>query len=117
MNKPIPTKRKDIFIFHDMMDYIEKKYNFDMHDYAKKYSDKTAQDNPYLNYWHWLIGNCFYELSNGCERYWNILEILEGDPGYEHDTPDWVKEITQMVYDEFKDDLDKDGGIEVYISW
>ena len=42
----------------------------------------------------------------------NITEIIE-----DKKTPSWVKEITQLIYDEFKDDLDKDGGLEVWISW
>lgn len=72
---------------------------------------KTNPEPPYLNYWHWLLDNCFSEIRNGCSSYLNIKEILEGD------SPEWVKKITQFIYNEFKDYLDDGGGLEVWIEW
>ena len=74
--------------------------------------DEWEKIVPYLDYWHWMIDNQFYELHNGSEQYWDIKGILEGES-----TPDWVREITQLVFDEFKEQLDENGGMEVYISW
>lgn len=73
---------------------------------------KTNPEPEYLNYWHWLIENHFYNVHNPCEERWCLKDILDDE-----DTPDWVKEITQLVYDAFVDDLEEDGGIEVDISW
>lgn len=67
---------------------------------------------PYLDYWHWMLDNNFDNVSNGCNQYWGVMGILESET-----TPKWVKEITQLVYDEFKEYLDEDGGFEVYIWW
>lgn len=177
MNKP--TKKKvmnEMVDYHDLINYIEEKYNIKVRDYAnsheinenneikhfEKYRKETGKEvyhaprqygntnmiyrngnfiettkeevekdkkllkeyhkwlqknplppsPPYLDFWHWMINNAFYEVSNGTADYWNVIEILENE-----ETPDWVKEITQLVYDEFIDELDDDGGLEVWISW
>jgi hypothetical protein len=109
--KPTPKERKPILDFHEVIRFIEKKHKIDVRDYAGKFKGGSMDDKPYLDYWHWLIENHFYDVNNGCERHWDIKFILEGDG------PDWVKEITQLVYDEFKDNLDKDGGVDVNIWW
>jgi hypothetical protein len=85
-----------------------------IHDQFKRYQEwsKDNKEPPYLDYWHWLLDHCFYEVSNPSSQYMNITEILK-----DKKTPSWVKEITQLIYDEFKDELDKDGGLEVWISW
>jgi hypothetical protein len=193
MEKPAKKKRSPLMNYHDMVRFVEEKYNIDVRDYnglfggtnkeshfdkyqritgdcmpfgnnaypdvsgkynkewqeegyegwtiirdgerikatKKQYDEdfklihaqykryqKWEQENPeneapeYLDYWHWLLNNHFCDVRNPCEEYFNMTEILEDE-----ETPDWVKEITQKFYDEFKDDLDKDGGIEVHISW
>lgn len=67
---------------------------------------------PHLNYWHWLLKHPFSDVYNGERRYWSLREILEDE-----ETPDWVKEITQKVSDEFTEYLDDQGGLEVRVSW
>jgi hypothetical protein len=81
---------------------------------CKAYSDwnKEQGELPYLDYWHWLTDKCFYEVRNGSSSWFPIVDILENK-----DNPEWVLEITQLFHDEFKDDLDKDGGIEVMMEW
>jgi len=66
----------------------------------------------YLNYWHWLKDNIFDLISNGCIEIWGVTNILEYD-----DTPMWVKEITQLVHDEFKEYLDEEGCLNIMIKW
>lgn len=176
-----PTKKKimdDMFHYHDIIDFIEKKYNINVRDYANRHSNKGKEshfqkyqrltgdrmpfnghypDSPgnkyrvyrdgkmvqvskdiydddikqihdhykryqqwtrtnpepsYLDYWHWLLDHCFSEVSNGSAQYWNIEEIIEDE-----DTPVWVIEITKLVQKEFKENLDTDGGLKVWISW
>ncbi len=117
MNKPLP-KTRTMMDFHEMIHFVEKKYKIDVRDYAGKFKEtkSVSDDKPYLDYWHWMIENHFYEVNNGCDMYWNILGILGKNEDYE-EGPDWVKEITQLVYDEFKDNLDSDGGLMVHIEW
>lgn len=173
MNKPKPVARQPVIDYHEIIDYIEKKYNINVRDYAGKFHGKgyelkqklrdewleengysnfkyvlTVPDSkkaredwdrdskeidlrieintkmsesgfdkkldelvPYLDHWHWML-DYFGDISNGCDRYWCLESILE-----QPRTPDWIKEITQLVHDEFVDDLDEEGGLEVHISW
>lgn len=79
-----------------------------------KWCDENPENKPpeYLDYWHWMIEHQWTELHNGSEQYWFLSEILEDE-----ETPAWVKEITQLVYNEFKEHLDEYGGLGVYIEW
>ncbi|MBI1968775.1 hypothetical protein HYS49_02595 [Candidatus Woesearchaeota archaeon] len=72
----------------------------------------TPDTIPYLDYWHWLLNNHFFEVHNGEVVYWHVQEILDTE-----DAPVWVKEITQRIHDEFKEQLDEAGGLEVLIEW
>ena len=68
---------------------------------------------PRLDYWSWLIDSQFGgECRNGTDHYINIDEILEDE-----ETPEWVKEITQLIRDEFEEHLDDDGGLDVHVWW
>ena len=95
----------------------DKNYDADMklmHEHFARFKEWQKSNPPkeYLDYWHWLMDHHFYEVNNGCSCYWRLKEILE-DP----ESPWWVKEITQHVYDEFKDDLPESGEMEVWIEW
>jgi hypothetical protein len=85
-----------------------------IHDHYKRYQEwvKTNPEPPYLDYWHWLLDRCFCEIHNGSTAYWNVMDIIK-----DKKTPDWVKEITQKVADEFGEYFDKDGCVEVLIEW
>lgn len=88
-----------------------------LHDHYQRYH-KWCEKNPdntepeYLDYWHWMTDRAFDEVRNGCEKYFPLADILE-----DVNNPEWVKEITQLISDEFKDDLDSEGGIDVWIEW
>jgi len=72
-----------------------------IHEQFKRYQ-KWELENPeipYLDYWHWLLENDFSEISNGCERTLSVIDIISEDYA-----PKWVKDITQLIYDEFKED-------------
>lgn len=172
MNKPKPIERPTILDYHEIISYIEKKYEIDVRDYAGKFSGKGREESdklkdewldknghlenkhvfnkpngsredwakdskemqlrielntkmqkenfdrfldkrvPYLDYWHYLLEHDFCEIHNGCDEYWGLKDILEDEKA-----PDWIKEITQLVYDEFKEYVDEDGGFNVHISW
>jgi len=104
--------KKEGIDYHEMVAFIEKKYSIQLRDYHKNYPKSNEDWKSYMDFWHWMLENCFSEVSNGCFQWWNMLDILEDE-----ETPDWIKEITQLFYNEFKEELDADGGVEVYISW
>lgn len=94
----------------------EEEYDADfklIHEQYERYN-KWVVDNPsppYLDYWHWAIENAFMEVSNGCDREWCMQEIVEDESN-----PDWVRNITQLFINEYKDEL-TDGSVEVHIMW
>ncbi len=112
MEKPKPESRKPILNYLDMVKFIESKYNIKVRDYHETYNKENEDWLSYLDYWHWLVDSHFYEVHNPCDCYFHITEIIK-----DKSVPNWVKEITQLFHNEFKDDLDKDGGLEVHISW
>lgn len=109
--KPGKITRPEVMDYHEMVDFIENKYKIGVRDYHKTYSKDNDDYEPYMDYWHWLC-DYFCEVTNGGTCYWGLKEIIEDE-----DYPKWIKEITQLFYDEFKDELDEDGGVEVLISW
>lgn len=111
MNKPGKITRPEVMNYRDMVNFIEKKYKIEIRDYHKTYSKDNEDYEDYMDYWHWLC-DYFCEVNNGGTNYWGLKEIIE-----EEDNPKWIKEITQLFYNEFKDELDEDGGVEVLISW
>lgn len=186
MKKPTPLKREPLLDYHDMINFVEEKYDIKVNDYNKtfkcaidfkkqmglnvylspdvsgKYVPEWQEEGyegwtiiegglrnidgkrikatkeeydeqfkeyyaicgefkqwkvennvseTYLNYWHWMIDGQFQDIHNGSTAYWNLKDILDGD------NPEWVIEITRYVYDEFKEHLDKDGGLEVIVEW
>jgi len=169
MKKPKPVQRKPVLIFYNMINYINKKYNINIRDYANKNENKGKYCNgdypivawckkhgydytvleesykypyedpkvlkiinervrlnelfsnaidryeferPYLDYWHFLLNNPFTVENNPTEEYWNLREIIENE-----ENEDWIIEITKLFYEEFKEYLDEDGGLNVLISW
>lgn len=74
--------------------------------------EKTQPVLQRLDYWMWLLTEHFGgDCPNGSDHYINIDEILEDE-----ETPEWAKEITQLIQDEFEEHLD-DGGLDVHVWW
>lgn len=92
-------------------DSEEMKLRVEINEKIWKEESNWEKQVPYLDYWHYILDAQFCDVSNGCTQYWSLSPILE------YDAPEWVKEITQLIYDEFKEYTDEDGGFEVYISW
>lgn len=116
LKKP-EKKTSSYWVYREVIDYIEQKYNIqtrgytpkdgftneqleDRSDYDKKYNNK-----PDLDFWYWIINN--NEINNGC------LFTLYYDPDDEY-VPDWVKEILEIIFDEFEPEYDE---MEMYVSW
>lgn len=160
-----PNQRKIVeesWDYHEVIDYIEKKYNIDVRDYAKSHEHfpnwlKLVGENPpnypicpnniyqvnvngvmtkitkeeydirfkeihdqykrfknwcdknpeppYLDFWHWYIEN--HEIHNGCYSNFNLKYYLNNSS-----TPEWIREITQLIYNEFQKEK-----MKFWIEW
>jgi hypothetical protein len=115
--KPIKPKKqtKEYWDWRSVQKYVEAKYKICMEDYGGKFKNsKVNEEAPYLDFWHWILDRC--DIHNGCYTTFYIKEWLDekadGDELDEYVAPDWVKEILQLIYDEFGE-----MEMEVYIWW
>lgn len=93
----------------ESLEYVDSLY---LHFERYKNWCKSNPCPPRLDYWYWLLANHFCDVTNPCNRIWRLKEILDDD-----DTPNWVKKITQLVYDEFGEYCNKFGILNVLIRW
>lgn len=111
-------------LYYDkVIKYIEQKYNIKTRDYLGKYSKKPF--DPELenqDFWVFLVNAAWYgEVRSGEDKLIPISDMLcnmEELLDYLNElAPLWVKEIAQLIKDEFGDLLDSEGNLEVYVSW
>lgn len=103
--------------YHEVIRYIEKKYDIKTDEYTPKAGftseqlegrskyDKENDRKPFLCFWHWIVDN--HEIHNGSQF------TLWYDPEDEY-IPEWVKEIMKMIFDEFEPEY---GEIDMRVSW
>lgn len=111
----IPKKRTmEYWDYNEVIEYVEEKYGFKSRDYAGKFYGNESPDArghapapeaDYLDFWHWLLDRV--DVHNGCLVYLSVSDWLADE-----DTPAWVKEILQKIYDEFQEDE-----MQVWIWW
>lgn len=102
--------------YSDVEEYIEAKYKIEFRDYHKYYKgdmskymvDDGESETPYLDFWHWYLDN--HDVSNGGMGDCYISDFLNEE--VEERVPLWVKEILQMIYNEFGEDE-----MNFYHSW
>ena len=111
-----PKKRypyEPMYFWNDVENYICKKYNRDLRDWANKLSSQYDAHKPYLDFWHLILehigckgnGTCFY-----------LSRARMGDDAEE----DWVKEIFDILEAEgFLDNSLDEGELagEFFVSW
>ena len=73
---------------------------------------------PYQDFWHYAINNIFYDVTNGCSRWFCPKRSLENveDTNSKGESQEWIREVLRafiavMERDEMEDE------IEVYIGW
>jgi len=114
MKKPKKTQVvPDMLDYHEVIKYIEQKYNIETRGYVEAKSKEKKRNRPYLDYWHWLLDNAFSEMGNPSSQNIPIYNILN-DEGW---APEWVKEITTIIDKEFHKDLEDGGELQVWVSW
>src|SRR5271166_3514155 len=93
--KPKPKKvvSEPRYDWHEMIAFIESKYDIDVRDYAGKFAVGTMANNDieYLDFWHWVVGEYDY-INNPCEITFEVKVLLD-----DNRTPAWVKEILQRI--------------------
>lgn len=105
--------------YNRMMNYIDRKYDIKNREYHENYigDDYRGGRQPrqgrrgYLDFWHWLLDRCFYDVHNPSHQFLNVDEMLE-DP----ETPEWARQILKLIKIEFQD-LFRDRGLDVWICW
>lgn len=93
MNKP-QKHSLEAYDYNEVIEYIEKKYNIQ--------TRKRGED-----FWHWLLDNAFYEMSNGCYQNLYVLELMRN-----LGEDDWQYDILRLIYDEYQEDE-----MEFYVWW
>lgn len=108
LKKPKKVSHEPTWDYHQVIHYVEEKHGFNARDYAGKFGKKDFDANvPYLDFWHWLLDHDFVDMYNGSYQYLLVKEHLEDE-----ETPPWVKEILQKIYDEFQED-----DMEFWVAW
>lgn len=119
-DKPKAYVRGPHYNYHQVIAYIETKYNISTRSYTPINgftSEQLAKDpEPYLDFWHYVVDGV------GLDHEGVIFLNLWGDyqkdkpPGdWDGDSeyrPHWVREIQKMIYDEFQPE---DGEMKVWI--
>lgn len=108
MKKPEKQQGPSYYDYHDLMKYLEEKYNFQSRDFYGKYrKEKFDESVVYADFWHWLTGK-MYDISNGSYGWLCPKEWLE------EDLPDFVRAILTYIDDEF---CQEEAEIVVRFSW
>lgn len=72
------------------------------------------EEIPYQDFWHYAIDNIFYEVSDGCIRYFNPYQVLENAKANNEEA--WIIEVLEYFILVFKEN-NLEESIEVEISW
>ncbi len=109
LKKPVKKRSEPYWDYLEIIAYIEKKYKIETRGYipkngfSKEQLKKSGKNKkPYLDFWHWQLEHDANSISNGSFFYLSISEYLEEDD--EEYCPFWVKEIIQIIYNEFKEE-------------
>jgi hypothetical protein len=83
---------------------------------CEEYEKVAPPKLPYQDFWHYCLDHVFYDVNNGCFRYFNPSQLLEdlGDKDLKHNN--YVKEVLSCFVQVFKENNLPDE-IEVYIWW
>lgn len=113
MDKPKKKVSKAHYDYHDIIKFVEDKYNIQTRGY------KEEVDGIYRDFWHWMIEH--NDVHNGCyisfPEDWRVPEgddITPENLEY-HDkyAPTWVREIMEMIVKEFPG-IERE---EIWVSW
>lgn len=96
VKKPKKQKRESSYDWHDIDDFIRKKYGKDIRDWAGKYSKKGKQqeETEYQDFWHHLCDR--YEIHNGA-----TITIYPQEKLEDSDLPAWQREVYEILLKEF----------------
>lgn len=100
VKKPKKLKRESTYDWHDIDDFIQKKYGKDVRDWAGKYSKKNkVQEVEYQDFWHHLCDR--HEIHNGV-----TITIWPEDALDDKELPAWQREIYEILLKEFGSEIE-----------
>jgi len=114
--KPTPKRiEKERLDYHDMMEYLEKKYNFESRYFTGIPSTMTETERrntntPYMDYWHYLC-DINDELRNGC--YINIPSKVSTS---DDRTPQMNIEMFKKLLNQYPKDKEMRNNLEFLIK-
>lgn len=84
--------------YHEMVDYVEKKYEIKVRDYSNRWGDVHDSKKEYQDFWHWMLDTSFNNFQRGApmELDWKWIKDDWGPSA-----PEWVNEILDMFIAEF----------------
>jgi hypothetical protein len=92
IKKPVKIVGDPYWDYHQVISYIENKYQIDTRDCAGKHTGNP--DAEYQDFWHWICDR--YDINNGSFFELDIADGLDYDGTYP-----WVKDILTKLLDEF----------------
>lgn len=112
--KPTP-KRIERLDYHDMMQYLEKKYNFESRDFTgipSTMSEPERRDTntPYMDYWHYLC-DINDGLHNGC-----YIHIPRNVSTSKDRTPQMNIDMYRKILNQYPNDKKMRDNVEVLIK-
>lgn len=108
MKKPQPkAKAKMALDYHECRDYLQEKYDYQERDYAGKWTNKSPDDVPYLDFWHYVISQAEY-ITNG--------SYFEMDKDWKDGLDDDDFRVTIINY-YFKEFGNGNDSIEFWVQW
>lgn len=101
----------------DLIEVSEDEYKIQWkiyYDNCGKFNEweKTQPVIEKLDYESYLFDRDFSDVQKDSYIYWNIVDIIENS-----NYADWVKEITKLIYNEFKEYLDENGCLCIHFYW
>jgi hypothetical protein len=116
--KPVlETKVPKCIDYHEAIQFIEQKHGIQTRDYARRHDNNYKA--PYLDFWHWLLRNGVDE--ERVKGHHSILldELIESADVKENvwQGENWVVKILNILKEEFQEDIDEEGYLNIWIDW
>ena len=103
--------KKEAYDFFEMSKKVDEVLNFKQRDAHHHFGGE------YKDFWHWQLENYFSEMRNDSFQTLNVSLDENYIGTIANDPDDWRYKI-QKVYNElFTEYADKEGNIDVWVSW
>jgi hypothetical protein len=110
MQKPKAKQTEAVLDYHEVIDFIQKKYGYNARDFSNYFGhDKNKpKGKEFEDFWGWLVEDG--SIHNGCHTYLPF-DFIDDD-----DTPKYVRTILKDIRTEF-DPENKMDSLKVWVEW